>query len=330
MRGSAASFACGLTRWSETFGIEDDPAEADGMGQPTYPTDGWDHGNRMTHPSPPAFADRVWIVTGANSGIGKATALGLARLGGTLVLACRNAERGEVAREEITRATGNDKMSVMIVDLANQASIRSFAEEFRRTYDRLDALVNNAGVFRRHRLVTVDGLEETFAVNYLGGFLLTHLLLDLLKASAPSRVVNVSSSAHEGGRIHFEDLQGESRYSGFRAYGQSKLAQVLFTYELARRLEGSGVTVNACHPGVIRTNFGRDDWPWAVHLVRPFFKSPERGAETPIYLASSPDVERVTGTYFVKRAPRRSSPASRDVDVARRLYETSLRLAGLG
>ena len=330
MRGSAASFACGLTRWSETFGIEDDPAEADGMGQPTYPTDGWDHGNRMTHPLPPAFADRVWIVTGANSGIGKATALGLARLGGTLVLACRNAERGEAAREEITRATGNDKMSVMIVDMANQSSIRSFAEEFRRTHDRLDALVNNAGVFRRHRHVTLDGLEETFAVNYLGGFLLTHLLLDPLKASAPSRVVNVSSSAHEGSRIHFEDLQGEGRYSGFRAYGQSKLAQVLFTYELARRLEGSGVTVNACHPGVIRTNFGRDDWPWIVHLVRPFFKSPKKGAETPIYLASSPEIEGVTGKYFVKRAPRRSSPASRDVDVARRLYETSLRLAGLG
>src|SRR3989442_1130613 len=238
VRGSAASFACGLTRWSETFGIEDDPAEADGMGQPTYPTDGWDHGNRMTHPSPPAFADRVWIVTGANWGIGKATALGLARLGGTLVLACRNAERGEVAREEITRATGNDKMSVMIVDMANQSSIRSFAEEFRRTHDRLDALVNNAGVFRRHRHVTVDGLEETFAVNYLGGCLLTHLLLDLLKACAPSRVVNVSSSAHEGGGIDFDDLQGEGRYSGFRAYGQSKLAQVLFTCELARRLEG--------------------------------------------------------------------------------------------
>ncbi len=298
-------------------------------GQSTYRTNGWDLANHMTPPVPPALADRVWIVTGANSGIGKATALGLARLGGTLVLACRNAERGEAAREEITRATGNDKMSVMIVDMANQASIRSFAEEFRRTHNRLNALVNNAGVFRRHRHVTADGLEETFAVNYLGGFLLTHLLLDLLKASAPSRVVNVSSSAHEGGRIHFDDLQGEGRYSGFRAYGQSKLAQVLFTYELARRLEGSGVTVNACHPGVIRTNFGRDDWPWAVHLVRPFFKSPERGAETPIYLASSPEVEGVSGKYFVKKTPRQPSPLSRDPTVARRLYEVSLAIATL-
>jgi len=283
----------------------------------------------MTQPSPPALADRVWIVTGANSGIGKATALGLARLGGTLVLACRHRERGEAAREEITRATGNDKMSVMIVDMGNQASIRSFAEEFGRTHDRLDALVNNAGVFRRRRNVTVDGLEETFAVNYLGGFLLTHLLLDLLKASAPSRVVNVSSSAHRGGRIRFDDLQGEGGYRGFRAYGQSKLAQVLFTYELARRLDGTGVTVNACHPGIVRTNFGRDDWPWAVHLVRPFFKSPEKGAETPICLATSPEVADVTGKYFVNNKPRGSSRLSRDPQLARRLYDVSLGIVGL-
>ncbi len=283
----------------------------------------------MTPAVPPAFAERVWIVTGANSGIGKATALGLARLGGSVVLACRNAERGATAREEIVRSTGNDKTPVMIVDLGSQVSIRSFVEDFRRTHNRLDALVNNAGIFRRRRHVTVDGLEEQFAVNYLGGFLLTHLLLDLLKASAPSRVVNVSSSAHEGGRIDFDDLQGEGRYRGFRAYGQSKLAQVLFTYELARQLDGTGVTVNACHPGVIRTNFGRDDWPWAVHLVRPFFKSPEKGADTPIYLAASPEVGGVTGKYFRKKAPRPSSERSRNPELARRLYEVSLDLAGL-
>ncbi len=298
-------------------------------GQSTYRTNGWDLASRMTPPVPPAFAERVWIVTGANSGIGKMTALGLARLGGTVVLACRNAERGEAAREEIVRSTGNERTSVMIIDLASQASIRSFADDFRRTHNRLDALVNNAGVFRRRRNVTVDGFEETFAVNYLGGFLHTHLLLDLLKASAPSRVVNVSSSAHEGGRIHFDDLQGEGRYSGFRAYGQSKLAQVLFTYELARRLEGTGVTVNACHPGVIRTNFGRDDWPWAVHLVRPFFKSPEKGAETPIYLAASPEVAGLTGKYVVKKEPRASSRLSQDPELQRRLYDVSLELTGL-
>ena len=298
-------------------------------GQSTYRTNGWDLASRMTPPVPPAFAERVWIVTGANSGIGKMTALGLARLGGTVVLACRNAERGEAAREEIVRSTGNERTSVMIIDLASQASIRSFADDFRRTHDRLDALVNNAGVFRRRRNVTVDGFEETFAVNYLGGFLLTHLLLDLLKASAPSRVVNVSSSAHEGGLIHFDDLQGEARYSGFRAYGQSKLAQVLFTYELARRLEGTGVTVNACHPGVIRTNFGRDDWPWAVHLVRPFFRSPEKGAQTPVYLAASPEVAGLTGKYVVRKEPRASSRLSQDPELQRRLYDVSLELTGL-
>src|SRR6266545_866248 len=298
-------------------------------GQSTYRTNGWDLASRMTPPVPPAFAERVWIVTGANSGIGKMTALGLARLGGTVVLACRNAERGEAAREEIVRSTGNERTSVMIIDLASQASIRSFADDFRRTHDRLDALVNNAGVFRRRRNVTVDGFEETFAVNYLGGFLLTNLLLDLLKASAPSRVVNVSSSAHEGGRIHFDDLQGEGRYRGFRAYGQSKLAQVLFTYELARQLDGTGVTVNACHPGVIRTNFGRDDWPWAVHLVRPFFKSPEKGAQTPVYLAASPEVAGLTGKYVVRKEPRASSRLSQDPELQRRLYDVSLELTGL-
>src|SRR5438128_7714405 len=276
-----------------------------------------------------SIENRVFLVTGANSGIGKATALGLARMGGTVVMACRDATRGEAARQDIRRESGNPRVFLEIVDLASEASTRSLAEAFRRKYARLDVLINNAGVYTSHREITPDGLERQFEVNYLSGFLLTHLLLDRLKKSAPSRIVNVSSSAHGPSAIHFDDLQGESRYSGFRAYGQSKLAQVLFTYELARRLEGTGVTVNACHPGVIRTNFGRDDWPWAVHLVRPFFKSPERGAETPIYLASSPDVEGVTGRYFVKRAARHSSPTSRDRDVARRLYETSLRLAGL-
>ncbi|HEX9341792.1 MAG TPA: SDR family oxidoreductase [Thermoplasmata archaeon] len=276
---------------------------------------------------PPAFADRVWIVTGANSGIGKTTALGLAHLGGTVVLACRDSTRGDLARLDIVRQTGNPHVALMLLDLSSQTSTRGFADEFQHTYPRLDALVNNAGVFRRERRTTVDGLEETFSVNYLGGFLLTHLLLEHLKASAPSRIVNVSSSAHNGGRIDFDDLQGERKYGGWRAYNQSKLAQVLFTYELARRLDGTGVTVNACHPGVIRTNLGRDDWPWIVNLFRPFFNSAERGAETPIYLATSPEVADVTGNYFVKQKPRASSRLSRDPGLARRLYEVSLDLA---
>ena len=273
--------------------------------------------------------DRVFLVTGANSGIGEATALGLARFGGTVVMACRSATRGEAARQDIVRQSGNSRVSLELVDLASEASTRAFAEAFRRKYSRLDVLINNAGLYTPHRNVTADGLEQTFEVNYLSGFLLTHLLLDLLKKSSPSRIVNVSSRAHQGSTIRFEDLQGERRYSGYRAYGQSKLAQVLFTRELARRLEGTGVTVNACHPGVIRTNLGMGGSSVVVRFVRMFFKGPERGAETPIYLAVSPDVEGVTGKYFANKRIREPSRAAQDPDVARRLFDVSAELAHL-
>jgi len=273
--------------------------------------------------------DRVFLVTGANSGIGRATAMGLARLGGTVVMACRNASRGEAARRDIIRDSGNSRVSLEVVELASEASIRSFAEAFKRTHPRLDVLINNAGVYTSHRDITTDGLERQFEVNYLSGFLLAHLLLDLLKKSAPSRIVNVSSSAHEGSAIHFDDLQGERRYRGYRAYGQSKLAQVLFTRELGRRLEGTGVTVNACHPGVIRTNLGIGGASAVVRFVRLFFKSPEKGAETPIYLAVSPDVEGVTGKYFANKRVREPSRAAQDPDVARRLFDVSVNLAHL-
>ena len=273
--------------------------------------------------------DRVFLVTGANSGIGEATALGLARLGGTVVMACRSATRGEAARQDIVRQSGNSRVSLELVDLASEASTRAFAEAFQRKYSRLDVLINNAGLYTAHRNVTADGLEQTFEVNYLSGFLLTHLLLDLLKKSSPSRIVNVSSRAHEGSTIRFEDLQGERRYSGYRAYGQSKLAQVLFTRELGRRLEGTGVTVNACHPGVIRTNLGMGGSSVVVRFVRMFFKGPERGAETPIYLAISPAVEGVTGKYFANRRIREPSRAARDPEVARRLFDVSAELAHL-
>lgn len=276
-----------------------------------------------------ALRDRTWLVTGANSGIGKAIALGLARLGGTVVMACRDANRGEAARLEIVRESGNPNVALMIVDLASESSIRSFADEFQRAYPRLDALVNNAGVYTSHRDVTADGLERQFEVNYLSGFLLTQLLLDLLKKSAPSRIVNVSSAAHKGGRIRFDDLQGERRYFGFRAYSQSKLAQVLFTRELARRLEGTGVTVNACHPGVIRTNLAMGGTSLAVRVVKMFLRSPEKGAETPIYLAASPEVEGITGEYFVRKHTRLPSLWAQDPAIARRLFDVSLELAHL-
>jgi NAD(P)-dependent dehydrogenase (short-subunit alcohol dehydrogenase family) len=272
--------------------------------------------------------DRTWIVTGASSGIGKATALGLVRLGGSVVLACRNPSKGDATQQEIAQETKNPRVSLMILDLASQASIISFAEQFTQDYRRLDALVNNAGVFTAERRTTPDGLEETFAVNYLGGFLLSHLLLDLLIASAPSRIVNVSSTAHEGATIDFEDLQGEKKYRGYRAYGQSKLAQVLFTIEFARRLAGTGVTVNACHPGVIKTDLGRDA-PKAFQVARMFFKSPAKGAETPVFLTASPSVSTLTGQYFANRRVKPPSKAAQDPYTARRLYELSLKLAGL-
>lgn len=273
--------------------------------------------------------NRVFLVTGANSGIGKATALGLARLGGTVVIACRNATRGETARQDIVRDSGNSRVYLEIADLASEDSTRSLAQEFKKKYPRLDVLINNAGVYTSHREVTPDGLERQFEVNYLSGFLLTHLLLDLLTKSAPSRIVNVSSSAHVGGTIHFDDLQGEQRYGGFGAYGQSKLAQVLFTRELAQRLEGTGVTVNACHPGVIRTNLGMGGASAVVRFVRMFFKGPEKGAETPIYLAVSPEVEGITGKYFARKHVREPSRAAQDPDVARRLFDVSAELAHL-
>src|SRR2546426_8995160 len=237
---------------------------------------------------------RVVLVTGATSGIGAATAIGLARMGATLALGVRDAKKADAARGEIARETGNTTLDLPLLDLASFRSIRRFAESFKSRHAPLDVLVNNAGIFTRHRHVTEDGLESQFQVNYLGPFLLTMLLLDPLKARAPSRIVNVSSEAHRGASIDFEDLQGERKYSGYRAYGQSKLAQILFTHELARRLQGTGVTVNALHPGVIRTNLGIGGASVVVRFVRMFFKGPAKGAETPIYLATSPDVEGVT------------------------------------
>jgi len=274
--------------------------------------------------------DRVWVVSGATSGIGKATALGLARLGGTVVLACRDATRGGEAQQEIVRESKNPKVTLMIVDLASQASIVSFAEEFTQDYRRLDALVNNAGVFTRERMTTPDGLELQFAVNYLGGFLLSHLLLDLLLASTPARIVNVSSSAHKGANIDFDDLQGERGYKGSKAYSQSKLAQILFTVEYGRRLAGTGVTVNAVHPGVIKTNLGADGSSAVVRFVRMFFKSPAKGAETPIFLVASPTVANLSGQYFSNRQVTVPSRQAQDPAVARRLYDVSVKLAGLG
>ena len=237
------------------------------------------------------MAGRTCLVTGATSGIGKATATALARLGADLVLVARDRAKGEATVTEIETATGNPRIELLVADLASQASLRGLAEEYQERHDRLHVLVNNAGGYWATRHSTVDGLELTFARNHLAYFLLTNLLLEVLVASAPARIVNVTSGAQAVGDIHFDDLQSERRYRGQAVYNQSKLANVLFTYELARRLDGSGVTVNCAAPGVTRTNFGRDDSGRLMRmlspLVRPFMRTPEQGADTLLYLATS-------------------------------------------
>lgn len=276
---------------------------------------------------------KVCLVTGSSSGIGKATASGLAALGATVVLACRDSGRGEAARQEIIRESNNQNVSVGLVDLARLDSVRLFAADFRKKVPRLDVLINNAGIYASKRVVTVDGFEATFAINHLAHFLLTNLLLDLMKASAPSRIVNVSSEAHRGGHINFNDLHGERKYSGWKSYPQSKLANVLFTYELARRLEGTGVTVNCVHPGSVRTNFARDNGGLMGLIVRvfaPLMLSPEQGAKTVVWLASSPEVEHSTGKYFAKQSEMKSSKESYDLEVAKHLWDVSCALTGFG
>jgi NAD(P)-dependent dehydrogenase (short-subunit alcohol dehydrogenase family) len=270
---------------------------------------------------------RVCLVTGATSGIGRATAKALAGRGANVALVARDPARGKVTAADIARATGNGRVEVFVADLSSQGSIRELAGSFRRDHDRLHVLVNCAGGFNRDRTVTFDGLELTFALNHLGYFLLTTLLLDVIVASAPARIVNVTSGAQAMGRIQFDDLQGERGYRGQAAYNQSKLANVLFTYELARRVEGKGVTANCVHPGVVRTNFGRENQPllWRLFMpiVTPFMRTPEKGAETVVWLASSAEVEGVTGRYFRDRTARRSSKQSYDPELAARLWRVS-------
>lgn len=274
---------------------------------------------------------KVCIVTGATSGIGKATAKELA-MGTKVVLACRNPERAEAVRGEIVKETGNNGVGVMLVDLASLKSVRSFARDYQQKFSKLDVLVNNAGLYSSKRIVTVDGFELTFAVNHLAHFLLTNLLLPLLNASAPSRIVNVTSEAQGRGHINFEDLNGQQKYSGWKAYSQSKLANVLFTYELARRLKGTGVTANCVHPGTVRTNFGRESEGIMAVMVRiatPFMLSPQAGAKTVIWLASAPEVDHLTGKYFIKQAEAKSSRDSYDLEIAQRLWNVSAELTGL-
>jgi NAD(P)-dependent dehydrogenase (short-subunit alcohol dehydrogenase family) len=274
---------------------------------------------------------KTCLISGGNSGIGKATALGLAKTGATVVIVCRSKERGEAALAQIIVKGGNRNVELMLADMSSQDSIRRLASDFKAGHEKLHLLVNNAGVYLTRRTTTVDGLESTFAINHLGPFLLTNLLLDLLMSSAPSRIVNVTSDAHNGAKVNFEDLQGEKKFSGWQAYGQSKLAMILFTHELAKRLEGTGVTVNSAHPGVVRTNFAKNNGlvTFGFRLLRPFFISPETAARRILYVATSPELEGVTGKYFTKMHAAKSSQESYSDDSAERLWHISEQLTKL-
>jgi NAD(P)-dependent dehydrogenase (short-subunit alcohol dehydrogenase family) len=284
-------------------------------------------------PQANAMAGKTVLVTGGTGGIGKATAIGLARLGARVGITGRDRSRAEAAAADIRAASGNPAIDVFVADMSDQAQVRRLAAEVLEAYPRLDVLVNNVGGFWNTRRVTADGLEHTFAVNHLAPFLLTSLLLDRLVASAPARIVTVSSGAQAIGRMDFSDLQGERSYSGQRAYNQSKLANVMFTYELARRLDGTGVTATVLHPGVVRTAFGVEDparWQRVfLPLMRPFLKTPEQGARTSIYLAASPEVDGVTGRYFANRRARTSNKTSYDTAAQARLWRMSADLVGL-
>ena len=276
---------------------------------------------------------RTCIVTGATSGIGRSTALALARAGAELGLVCRDAGRAEETVRAIRDQTGSTRVEVFLGDLASQDAIRRVAAALLARYPRIDLLVNNAGVVNLQRRETVDGIEETFAVNHLAYFLLTLLLLDRLRESAPARIVNVGSDAHKFvSGINFDDVGFAHGYKSMRVYGHSKLANLLFTIELARRLEGSGVTVNCVHPGAVATGLGKNNGALASLLIRflaPFFRTPDKGAATTLHVATSPDLEGVSGRYFASCREARPSAAGRDREAAERLWELSAHLTGL-
>jgi NAD(P)-dependent dehydrogenase (short-subunit alcohol dehydrogenase family) len=273
---------------------------------------------------------KVCLVTGSSAGIGKVTALELAKMGATVVMVCRNRAKGEAVQAEIKVASGNPNVDLLVADLSELTEVRRVASEFKQRYTQLHVLINNAGGINSEHQVTHDGLEKTFATNYLAPFLLTDLLLDVLKASAPARIVNVSSVAHTQGRIDFADLQGERRYSFPKAYGQSKLAQLYYTYELADQLKDTGVTVNALHPGAVASNFN-DGMKGPAHILGAVIYAiigitPEKGAQTTLYVATSPEVEGVSGKYFSQSKKGKETPTSRlsyDVNIRRRLWEVS-------
>jgi retinol dehydrogenase 14 len=272
------------------------------------------------------------LITGGTSGLGKATAVAMAAMGADVVVTGRDPERSERAVEEIRAEGTGGSVELLLADLAVQTEVRRLAEEFRERHDRLDALVNNAGLVQSERTETPDGIETTLAVNHLAPFLLTNLLLDLLKQSAPSRVVTVSSEAQRWGSMDFDDLQSSRKYRGMPVYGMTKLANIMFTYELAERLEGTGVTATCVHPGAVNTNFAmnnRGPMTLLFRLSKPFMRTPEQGADTVIHLTSSWEVEGVSGKYYADRKWIEPQEIALDPDARRKLWEASEDLTGL-
>jgi NAD(P)-dependent dehydrogenase (short-subunit alcohol dehydrogenase family) len=281
-------------------------------------------------PSEGPLDGKVCVVTGASSGIGKATSLALARLGADVILVCRDAGRGEAALAGVDAVAAAGRPGLEIADLSSQQEVRALAARLSRL-DRLDVLINNAGLVIADHRVSADGFEYTFALNHLAPFLLTSSLREKLVASAPARVITVSSAAHRAARLDLADLQLTGHYNGWRAYANSKLANILFTTELASRLAGTGVTANCVHPGTVNTGFGRDGGTllrFGIDLSRRFLLTAAQGADTVVYLASSPDVAAATGGYYIKRKRRVPSGAARDAATARRLWEISAELTG--
>lgn len=285
--------------------------------------------NRHTHAS---MQNKICLITGATSGIGKATAAALAEIDATVVLVARNPAKGQAVRDEIRASSGNANVDVLLADLSSQESIRKLASTFKQQYGQLHVLVNNAGGIFFKRETTADGLEMTFALDHLAYFLLTNLLLDTIVSSAPARIINVSSNAESAGRVDFDNLQRERGYMAFSAYAQAKLANMLFTYELARRLEGTNVTVNAVRPGPIATNFGNGGrGPLALLplIFRVIGAKPEQAAETMVELAAAPEMAGVTGKAFYQRKEQTTSKSSHDLTLQQRLWRVSEELTGL-
>ena len=275
---------------------------------------------------------KTCLITGATSGIGKATALSLAQQGASTLLVSRNKEKGETVRNEFIGKTGNANIQLYIADLSSQKEIQNLALKIKKDHSRIDVLINNAGGIFNTRTTTADGIELTFALNHLAYFLLTNLLLDLLRAAPAARIVSVSSQAHQFGTMDFGDLGYEKGYNPMRSYARSKLANILFTYELAKRMQGSSVVANTLHPGAVRSNFGKELSGIAGFVFKHFdifMRSPEKGAETVIWLASAAEAEGISGKYFLDKKEIRSSKISYDETIATRLWEVSAEMTGI-